>query len=685
MSAPIRLAPLLARPDGRVAERLRPYRELGILDSLDVHVADHLGMLVGEDDPDVLLALALAVRAPRHGHVCVDLAELEDEGLFGEPDDGSQVEPARPPPLPTDRGAWLARIGRSPLVRTPDGLEAARPFVLDGSALYTDRYFTYEERLAQALRARLEVSMKPVDSALLGHGLRALAGPMSEPFGKPFEGLERQRLAAATALLRGFCVISGGPGTGKTYTVRIVLALLWAQWARSNDPGGDAPGPRVALAAPTGKAAFRMKEAMQHGIDEFLGAAASVLGPHRTPDQLRSFLDGLEPSTIHRLLGFDPLHPSRFRHKKDDPVPYDVVVIDETSMVDLALMCKLVDAVSDDARIILLGDQHQLSSVEAGTVLADLCGSTSVDKPQISRAYAEELARMADVSGLDEHARVREDRGPYDAIVALDRSRRFRPDSGIALFAKECLSEKLGEERVAALLRTHDDVELLGHGERGAPCDAARDAILAGYAPYLRRLHDGPKQGETLDDLHRHVLELFDGFRILCAHRRGPTGVATMNDFVVRLLSRQGLIQPTGEFWVGRPILVTRNDYVVGLYNGDVGIVVSDAQGDKTVVFPVPSTVRAVAPARLPDHETVFAMTIHKSQGSEFAHAMVVLPERPSPILTRELIYTGVTRAMAKMTMLGSSELLVQGLARSVRRASGLRAQVWGAKAGAGA
>jgi exodeoxyribonuclease V alpha subunit len=652
-------------------KRFHRLREAGVLDSLDVHVVAQLGALVGEADPDVLLGLALAVRAPRNGHICVDLAALTEAQLLAEPGE-AQTE------LPVDRKDWLDRVGRSPLVRNRADEDRCKPFVLDGSLLYTDRYFTYQERLARALRARFGELQKPADSALLRRGLDALIQPMPEPDGTTFQGLERQKLGAAMALLRGFTVISGGPGTGKTYTVRSVLTLLWMQWALSNDPSGDAPGPRVALAAPTGKAATRMREAMQLKVEEFLGAAGGILPARRTVDQLRSFLNSLQPSTIHRLLGFNPANPTRFRHNADHPLPFDVVVIDETSMVDFALMAKLVDSVAPETRVILLGDQHQLSSVEAGTVLSDLCGPTSVSRLQASRAFAGELRDLAGIPDVERYVELAKERGPYDAIVQLDRSRRFKADSGVGQFARACLDDAFDPRAAVGLLTRFDDVDLIEHGEKGALLAATQDAILEGYLPYLDRLRKGPAAGESLEALHKDVLRLFDRFRILCAHRNGRTGVVGMNRAVLDLLCRQGGLSTRGEYFVGRPVLITRNDYVVQLFNGDIGLVVTDADGERSVVFPVPEGTRYVAPARLPDHQTVFAMTIHKSQGSEFLHAMVVLPEEPSPILTRELIYTGVTRAQKRMTLVGSADLLIAGLSQSVRRASGLEKEIWG-------
>jgi exodeoxyribonuclease V alpha subunit len=677
MSLTSRLCPLLAQ--GELSERLQSLRDAGVLESVDVHVVDHLGALMGEADPDVLLGLALVVRAPRHGHVCVDLSSLTQDAWLSDAGDASQsAKLASLVSLPTDRAQWIARMAASPLVRLRGEANRSTPFVLDGAQLFSDRYFGYQERLAIALRARFEMLQRPADVPLLQRGLQALIQSMPQADGSAFKGLERQKLGAAMALLRGLTVISGGPGTGKTYTVRSVLTLLWAQWALCHDPDGDAPGPRVALAAPTGKAAARMKEAMQLSMEEFLACAAHALPADRTVAQLRAFLNSLLPSTIHRLLVWNPANPTRFRHNANDPVPFDVVVIDETSMVDFALMAKLVDAVAPDARVILLGDQHQLSSVEAGTVLADLCGPTRVKRLRVSKAFAAELRDLAGIPDVEAYADIVPERGPYDAIVQLDRSRRFRAESGIGQFAKACLDDQFDPRQAVDILTRFQDVALIAHGPSATLLAHTRSVIAHGYRPYLSRLHEGTQGAETLQALHRDVLRLFDLFRVLCAHRHGRTGVDGMNRAVAQLLSAQPGVTIAGDFWLGRPVLITRNDYLVQLFNGDVGIVVADEHGERTVAFPDPDGVRYVAPARLPDHQTVFAMTIHKSQGSEFEHAMVVLPELASPVVTRELIYTGLTRAQKRVTLVGSTDLLVQGLAASVRRASGLQKELWG-------
>lgn len=690
------LSPLLAK---RVApltnERLDAFRQAGALASVDVHVVDHLAALVGESDPDVALALALAVRGPRHGHICINLASVDVEELLPDADDERDTAPTRTPlALPLEPGAWLSAVARSALVGGRGDL--SRPFVLDGSLLYPTRYFAYQQRLAQSLRARMTRLELPADAALLRSGLRALFGSERDDDGK----LNRQMLAAAMALLRGFTVISGGPGTGKTYTVRSVLTLLWAQWALAAPAMEGMAGPRTALAAPTGKAAARMKEALLAGLDDFVVRAKDALPQRASAAQLQAYLSSLDPGTVHRLLGWNPASPSRFRHDRQAPLPADIVVVDETSMVDFALMSKLVDAVAAGARLILLGDQHQLASVEAGTVLADLCGPTSVDAVTVSRGFATELADIAGMQETAGMARKVDEAGPHDAIVQLSRSRRFKPESGIGRFARACVAGRFDGAAAAKILtegRADSDVTALPHGPKGSLPPAAEDIIVEGYLGYLERLLAGPGAHETLVQLHLDVLQRFDRFRLLCAHRGGRLGASALNRVVVELLGERKRVeqaeqrkrgarprlagfQPDGQFWVGRPVIIVRNDYVVRLFNGDVGIVVRDSQRELKVAFPDSSGVRYVAPARLPEHQTVFAMTIHKSQGSEFEHAMIVLPERMSPVLTRELIYTAVTRAKRRVTLVCDEmgEVLAEGLDATVRRASGLRAELWG-------
>ena len=677
----VSLAPL-RHPDPAVraalAARLAPFRRSGALGSLAVHVVDHLAAMADERDVDVLLALALAVRAPAHGHICVDLAEIQAKDLLPDRPDDHKGEIAAAQEtllLPGKRPEWLERVGKSDMVR--DGA----PFVLHDGLLYSERYFSHQRRLAEDLAERVKLLRPPGDPGLLRQGLAAFFGPPSA------DGqLDRQRLAAAMALLRGLTVISGGPGTGKTRTVRNILGLLWAQWAVGRPAELSVAGPTVALAAPTGKAAQRMKESLRKDLEPFLASAEAALPAGRKVSELRAFLDQLVPSTLHRLLGPDPARPTRFRHHRGHPLPVDIVIVDEASMIDFALMARLVEAVDPAARLILLGDKHQLASVEAGTVLADICGPIRVEGLQVSAPFAEQLQTLAGVQVGESVAKVAR-AGPQDAIVQLNKGYRFKPDSGIGRFASACLAEPFDPTAaVAVLAEPGGDVQLHKHGPRGELLEEVCKTIVDGYTPYLEALFAGPVANESQAAFHSRVLAEFERFRVLCAHRNGRLGVSGMNKRVVELLTaakrqRRGLarLSARGDYWPGQPILIRRNDYVVGRFNGDIGIVVR-REGKLSVAFPAdgPEPVQYLPPLRLPEHQTVFAMTIHKSQGSEFNHALVMLPEADSLIMTRELIYTGVTRAAQKMTLVGDQQRVSEALQRPVQRASGLSAMLWG-------
>jgi exodeoxyribonuclease V alpha subunit len=639
-----RAARLARLSDAAALGRLGPLADSGDLEPVDVHVTAMLASRFGESDPDVMLAAALAIRAPRHGHVCVDLRSVQPAAASnGTADEGESIADS----VPKARDQWLAKVAASVLVRPPG--DGNTPFVLRGDLLYTDRYFAYEAVLLEALRERFVQERPVADQPLLQRGLGVLFGGSSE----------RKRTAAAMALKRGLAVISGGPGTGKTWTVRNLLTLVFAQ----SMTDGVGAVPRVALAAPTGKAAARVATSIRQGLDEHLQLAAGALPDGCEVDALRAFLEGAIPSTVHRLLGWRHDSATKFRHDRSEPLPFDLVVVDETSMVDLPVMAKLIDAIPPHARLVLLGDRHQLASVEAGTVLADICGSGE--------------------GGV----------GPHDAVVFLTESRRFGADSGIGKFATTTVDgqvdqamERLplwgpnepGPLELSGGEVVGPDLGRLPHKRGGGFPAAIERLVLAGYRSYLDRLRAGPRPGETLQALHAEVLRLFDAFRVLCAHRAGRLGAEGMNQLVGELLSAEGLITRSGSWWLGRPVMVTRNDYSVGRFNGDIGIVVRDDEGAWAVAFPGSDDgVTWLAPVRLPEHQTVFAMTIHKSQGSEFTDLLVVLPDRPSPVLTRELIYTGVTRAKKRVTVLADEAVLRHGLARRVQRASGLGEVLW--------
>ncbi|MDF1556132.1 MAG: exodeoxyribonuclease V subunit alpha, partial [Deferrisomatales bacterium] len=457
----------------------------------------------------------------------------------------------------------------------------------------------------------------------------------------PGSGPDDQRLAALAAAAKPFCVISGGPGTGKTSTVVKVLALLVEQ--RLGDP------PRIALAAPTGKAAARLMGSIRAARDA-LPCSAAVRGAIPA-----------EVSTVHRLLGAIPGSP-RFRHNPENPLPHDVVVVDEASMVALPLMARLVDALAPGARLVLVGDHRQLASVEAGAVLGDLCGSGRV------RGFSPRFAALvARVTGAPLPGPVAEE-GLPDAIVVLQQNYRFGPASGIG-----AVSRALWDDPAAALqlliAGAHPDVGWTDAPAPGALPGALAGAVLDGYGPVVGAA--GPAE----------ALEAFGRFQLLCALRGGPYGVEGLNRLAEGVLAREGRIEPRGGWYRGRPVLVTRNDYGVGLFNGDVGIAWPDPArgGELGVFFPAPDgALRSVAPGRVPSHDTAYAMTVHKSQGSEFHRVLLVLPDRDSEVLTRELLYTGLTRARSEVRVWGRREVFARAAARRTVRPSGLGEKVWG-------
>lgn len=640
-------------------QRVAPFLDAEVLAPRHVQVVDLLARRAGECRPDVLLALALAVRAPGQGHVCAGLPDATDTTAphrLPEPADADH------PPLswPSDRAAWRAEVAESPLVAA----EGA-PFVLEGDRLYVRRTHADELALAARLSERAVDPRLPPSPALLQQGLAALFPEARQRDASA--PLDRQLLAATMACLRGFSVVSGGPGTGKTWTVRNLLTLLFAQHASSS----TAPF-RVAVAAPTGKAAARVQESLRAGLEAFVADRGAQALPDGTPPEaLAGFLSGLTARTVHRLLRVDPRTPGRFRHHADNPLPVDVVVVDETSMLDLALMARLVEAVPPSARLVLLGDHHQLASVDAGCVLADLCRAARFDAPRMSAEARSDLtATTGLVAGPD--IAVAAAPGLHDCGVQLTVSRRFTADSGVGHVARHCLAGRPDDALAVLCGEAFDDVRFEGLDD-GAVTPAVAEAIVAGYAPLVGKIVRSGPEMDPGPEVHRAWLTELDRFRLLAAHRRGRLGVSGLVALTEGLLQRavRGF-RPTAGAYLGRPVLITRNDYGVGRYNGDIGLTVW-RRGRLEVVFPDPEQgVVYLSVARLPPHETVFAMTIHKSQGSEFAHAAVVLPPRPSPILTRELVYTGITRARKRLTVIGSPEVFALSLDREVERASGL-------------
>jgi exodeoxyribonuclease V alpha subunit len=531
---------------------------------------------------------------------------------------------------------WRKGLINSRVVGAPGDY---KPLILDGgSRLYLFRYWDYQERLADLIRSRVYDVDKTIDLPKLGEGLARLFP------GAPKERIDWQQVAAFTSIMKKFCVISGGPGTGKTTTVAKILALLLEH--------SDREKPRIALCSPTGKGAARLQEAIQ--------AAKQTL---KCSDLVKEAIP-TEASTIHRLLGAISNSPY-FRHNAQNRLPLDVVVVDEASMVDLALMSKLFQALKPEARLILLGDKDQLASVEAGAVLGDIC-DTGHDHG-FSVPFSKDLnkvIRHENPLKPDE----KDEPGIRDCIVTLRKSYRFSKESGIATVSR-AVNEGEGA-RAGKLIRggEHDDIQWQGLPPFRDFAGAIRNRVIQGFGDYL-------KAGEP-----QEIFQFFDQFRILCALREGPYGVLAINGIVEQILRENGLIMVDERWYRGRPILINRNDYNLQLFNGDVGILLQDDDANNALraFLQTPDgNLRKIHPLRLPEHETVYAMTVHKSQGAEFDQVVLILPDRDSPVLARELVYTGITRAREKVEIWGEEAVFQMAVARRTERMSGLRDALW--------
>jgi exodeoxyribonuclease V alpha subunit len=634
--------PCDARSVSAASPLLAQFNRAGVLAPADVHVAERLAALCGERDESVMLACALAVRAPRLGHVFVDLAAVSDS-LAVERE--VEVDLAALPWPSAER--WRAAVAASPLCAVGEDEQDLAPLRLIETRLYLERYWSEERRLAADLRRLSAEAIDGVDEERLAAGLARLF-PAADGDARDGEA-PRPALAGATVALRRLAVIAGGPGTGKTTTVARAVALL----AELAEARGEPP-PRVALVAPTGKAATRLAEAL-HQEAAALAVSARV----------RQLMRGLEARTLHRLLGSRP--GGGFRHDRSRPLPHDVVVVDETSMVSLSLMARLTHALRPRARLVLVGDPGQLASIEAGAVLADIVGPAA-RRPLIGREARARLARSvrAPVAADDPPAGVR----IGDGIVVLERVHRF----GGAIAELAGAVRDGDEARVIELLRRSPEgvawIPVAGGGqERSESLGALRDAALHA----ARRIAQAAERGEATD-----ALRALGGFRLLCAHRHGPHGAATWNARIAGWLAAERDGAAAREPWyVGRPLLVTSNDYDLGLFNGDLGVIVGSEEGPPLAAFQRGEEIVRYSPSRLGAVETVHAMTIHKSQGSQFHTAAVLLPDPSSRILSRELLYTAITRAQQRLILAGSEQAIRAALGRSAARASGLRARLW--------
>ncbi|MCD6353662.1 MAG: exodeoxyribonuclease V subunit alpha [Proteobacteria bacterium] len=601
----------------------------GILSLLDVHFAGFMLRLAENGVAELALAAALVSKFTGEGHICLDLASLAGKPLLPE---GSENEVIVCPKL----SAWRTLLESCPIVGMPGDY---KPLILDDkSRLYLYRYWDYEKKLAVTLRKRIAKPDETIDFPLLREGLRRIF-PVNEA-----EDTDWQKVAAATAVLKKFCVVSGGPGTGKTSTVVKILVLLLEQ-ARTRVL-------RIALAAPTGKAAARLQTAVKNAKK---GLDCSEEIKQAIPE---------ETFTIHRLLGSLPYSPY-FRYNGENKLSFDVVVVDEVSMVSLALMSKLNEAIPLNSRLVLLGDKNQLASVEAGAVLGDICDTGRVHS--FTRQYSEIIQSITeetvDIKTTDDES------GMDNCIVHLQKSFRFGSDSGIDKVSRAV--NKGDGNRALRILKSNkfQDIKWSTLPRPNALFDILKERIITGFERYLKA--SDPEE----------ALRLFDRFRILCAVRNGPYGVAALNHLSEEILTKEKLIVTDRKWYPGRPVLIDHNDYDLRLFNGDVGIILPDPKmnNEPHAFFSSEGgAVRKFSLVRLPELETVYAMTVHKSQGSEFDDVLFVMPDRQSPVLTRELIYTGITRAKKSIKIEGVESVFKDAVAHRIERSSGLRDALWG-------
>ena len=736
----------------------------GWLRALDRAFAAFLAREVPDAPAPLLLASALASHQLGRGHVCLDLAQTlaEPDLALSLPPEGDSLED--PPPLPSallgelTLADWQEALTHPLIVGHGPG---STPLVLDATRLYLRRYWHHEREIRHHIAARLGKSddtcrspgspavrridegadRRPAETTHTAE-TETLSAALSALF-PPSTTLDWQKAACALATRSPFAVITGGPGTGKTTTVVKLLALL-----QTLALGEGRRALRIRLAAPTGKAAARLNESIAgqvsslqlEGLAPLLAAPEKPEGSNplwepnllgdKAVDHLRRAIP-TEVTTLHRLLGSRP-DTRHFRHNARHPLPLDVLVVDEASMVDVEMMAALLDALPPRARLVLLGDKDQLASVEAGSVLGDLCARAEGGhyRPETADWLAEATGQALPPEMIDPAG------APLDQAIAMLRvSHRFDAASGIGQLARAVNRDAASREKRAAIR------EVLGHGyadlshlkletdrdrglERlvvsGHPAgfpdrgkSAGEGRIVngktlpppVGYRHYLEVMQnldvmkhaspeanpDGESDREALDDWARQVLAAHGQFQLLCALRRGPWGVEGLNERIRAALEKEGLID-SGDgrrlWYPGRPVLVTRNDYGLGLMNGDIGITLAlpqpSGEGNAhqgpalRVAFPAgdgSGRIKWVLPSRLQAVETVFAMTVHKSQGSEFTHTALLLPDTPNPILTRELVYTGITRARHWLTLVetGRGQLL-DAVERRVMRVSGLGA-----------
>ncbi len=584
-------------------------------------------------NPETALAGAILCNRITEGDTCIDLKAIAGaslaEALQAETaDDLSMIK------LPT-LSQWIASLEKAEAVGSAG---QQKPLILHSGRLYLYRYWRYEQKFAEKIHHFLAQRPAPVDEDFLKQKLLHYFPD------NPDGSINFQRVAAMRALTHSFTVISGGPGTGKTSTVAKIIAIFLEQFGEAK---------KIVLAAPTGKAAARMKESIEIALSE-QGMLASL------PDSMKKIFPR-EASTIHRLLG--PISGSPyFHHNEENPLSCDVIVIDESSMVDLALMAKLFSAIPPHARVILLGDRDQLSSVEAGSVLGDICGPQAAHE-----GFSAQFAALAQNLAIYSLPVVENASLLQDAIIFLNRSYRFQ--KGIADLAKHINEGNTSAIAANFSVNAYHGVSICGVNKIFEIQKKIHELVEAGAYDFLIR-----------DDIAAALNRLFD-FAILCAHRQGQWGSESIGELIEQAIKRRfGERSEWAGLYHGKPIMIIKNNYELNLFNGDIGIVRRDSStGQLMAHFPEANTEthRAIHIFRLPEFTSAHAFTVHKSQGSEFKKVIFIIPPELTPVLSRELLYTAVTRARESLEIWGSADVFTAAVTRPVRRFSGLQDLLW--------
>lgn len=656
-----------------IKEQLNIWQQEKLISPLDRHFAIEIAAIHQEGSELFILICVLLSKQLSAQHSCLDLEKIDFSNPLKERHSNCHINLNYSQLI--DLLMTFSAIGHQ---------NDNKPLIMDGHRLYLKRYFDFEVNVATKLRNKASFKSTDIlesnqdnnqDQENRINQILACLYPSSN------DEINWQKIATIICYLQQFSVITGGPGTGKTTTVTKLLLLI--RLLQSKDI-------IIKLVAPTGKAAARLSESIKSSKTRL----TTELKKHTDIIALDAINHIPEDaSTLHRLLGVIPNH-HQFRHHQDNPLQLDILIVDEASMVDLPMMHRLLNALPAHAKLILLGDQDQLASVEAGAVLADICyGIEDPKETHYSALFCEKLYKYTGYKFLAKNATdtaltntKNSNIGLNNNICKLLKSHRFDGDAGIGILAKavnqaniqeinSIWSQQLTElnwieNNPNQLTQVHFQKQTLGFAQLiNFACDQ--------YRHYLKLI---AKNEHSAKD----IIAIYNSFRVLCATRKGEYGVEGINYHIENQLQQAGLIKSAHEFYTGRPIIIQSNDYNLGLFNGDIGLILPDQQNNNRSMtyFVQPNgSVLKVLPARLPNHETCYAMTVHKSQGSEFAQVALVLPLSPSStqqqLLTRELIYTAITRAKEKFICLGTKAIFNRACKQKTQRQSGLADRLW--------